>query len=81
MKAIVQDRFGPPDVLELREIDEPQAGDGDVLVQVSAASVNPADWYAMAEVPYVARPQMAAQAEGHQGRHRRGRGGGGRRRR
>jgi hypothetical protein len=26
MRAIVQDRFGPPDVLELREIDRPQAG-------------------------------------------------------
>jgi hypothetical protein len=28
MKAIVQDKFGPPDVLELREVDEPQVGDG-----------------------------------------------------
>jgi NADPH:quinone reductase-like Zn-dependent oxidoreductase len=58
MKAIVQDRFGSPDVLELRELDEPEVGDGDVLVRVRAASVNPADWYAMRGVPYVARPQM-----------------------
>jgi NADPH:quinone reductase-like Zn-dependent oxidoreductase len=58
MKAIVQDRFGPPEVLELREIDEPEAGDDEVLVRVHAASVNPADWYAMAGVPYVARPSM-----------------------
>jgi NADPH:quinone reductase-like Zn-dependent oxidoreductase len=57
MKAIVQDRFGPPDVLELREIDQPEIGDGEVLVRVRAASVNPADWYAMAGIPYVARPQ------------------------
>ena len=63
MKAIVQDRFGSPDVLELREIDKPEAGDGEVLVRVHPASVNPADWYAMAGVPYVARAQMAAQAE------------------
>jgi NADPH:quinone reductase-like Zn-dependent oxidoreductase len=58
MKAIVQDRFGSPDVLELREIDKPQVGESEVLVRVRAASVNPADWYAMAGIPYVARPQM-----------------------
>jgi NADPH:quinone reductase-like Zn-dependent oxidoreductase len=58
MKAIVQDRFGPPEVLELREVDEPEVGDDDVLVRVRAASVNPADWYAMMGVPWVARPQM-----------------------
>jgi NADPH:quinone reductase-like Zn-dependent oxidoreductase len=58
MKAIVQDRFGPPDVLELREIDQPQVGDDQVLVRVQAASVNPADWYLMAGAPYLARPQM-----------------------
>jgi NADPH:quinone reductase-like Zn-dependent oxidoreductase len=55
---MVQDRFGPPDVLELREIDEPRAGDGEVLVRVRAASVNPADWYAMTGMPWVARPTM-----------------------
>jgi NADPH:quinone reductase-like Zn-dependent oxidoreductase len=58
MKAVVQDRFGTPDVLELREIDQPEAGDDEVLVRVRAASVNPADWYAMTGSPYVARPQM-----------------------
>jgi NADPH:quinone reductase-like Zn-dependent oxidoreductase len=58
MQAIVQDRFGPPDVLELRDIDEPRVGDDDVLVRVRAASVNPADWYAMTGMPWVARPTM-----------------------
>jgi NADPH:quinone reductase-like Zn-dependent oxidoreductase len=58
MKAIVQDKFGPPEVLELREIDQPGVGDGEVLVRVQAASVNPADWYAMAGTPWVARPMM-----------------------
>jgi NADPH:quinone reductase-like Zn-dependent oxidoreductase len=58
MQAIVHDRFGPPDVLELRDIDEPRVGDGDVLVRVRAASVNPADWYAMTGTPWVARPSM-----------------------
>jgi NADPH:quinone reductase-like Zn-dependent oxidoreductase len=58
MRAVVQDRFGPPDVLELRELDEPEAGDGEVLVRVRAASVNPADWYLMTGTPWLARPQM-----------------------
>jgi NADPH:quinone reductase-like Zn-dependent oxidoreductase len=58
MQAIVQDGFGPPDVLGLREVEQPEAGRGQVLVRVRAASVNPADWYAMAGIPWVARPQM-----------------------
>lgn len=58
MKAIVQDRFGPPEVLELREVDEPEPGDGEVLVRVRAASVNPADWYLMTGMPWLARPAM-----------------------
>ena len=58
MRAIVQDRFGPPDVLELREVDAPRVGDGEVLVRVRAASVNPADWYLMTGTPWLARPQM-----------------------
>jgi NADPH:quinone reductase-like Zn-dependent oxidoreductase len=58
MRAVVRDRFGPPDVLELREVDEPRAGDGEVLVRVRAASVNPADWYLMTGMPWLARPQM-----------------------
>ena len=58
MKAIVYSRFGSPDVLELREIDRPTAGDGEVLVRVRAASVNPADWYLMTGEPWVARAQM-----------------------
>jgi NADPH:quinone reductase-like Zn-dependent oxidoreductase len=65
MKVIVQDRFGPPEVLELREVDEPEVGEGEVLVRVRAASVNPADWYAMTGVPYVARPQMGLRKPRH----------------
>jgi NADPH:quinone reductase-like Zn-dependent oxidoreductase len=58
MEAIVYSRFGSPDVLELREIDRPKAGEGEVLVRVRAASVNPADWYLMTGAPLVARAQM-----------------------
>ena len=58
MKAAVRDRYGSPDVVELREIDTPVAADNEVLVRVRAASVNPADWYGMTGTPYVGRTQM-----------------------
>jgi NADPH:quinone reductase-like Zn-dependent oxidoreductase len=45
MKAIVHERYGRPDVLELREVDRPAVEDHQVLVRVHAASVNPVEWY------------------------------------
>src|ERR1019366_4184826 len=56
MKAMVQDRYGSAEVLQLRDIDKPEIGDHDVLVHVRAAGVNPADWAVMSGLPYVARP-------------------------
>ncbi|HYY19023.1 MAG TPA: NAD(P)-dependent alcohol dehydrogenase [Streptosporangiaceae bacterium] len=55
MKAIVQDRFGPPDVLRLADVSEPAIGPGDVLIQVHAAALNPYDWHMLRGDPYVAR--------------------------
>lgn len=56
MKAIVQDRYGSPDnVLQLREIQKPEAGDGEVLVRVRAASVHPDVWHVVTGWPYVLR--------------------------
>ncbi|WP_328673961.1 NAD(P)-dependent alcohol dehydrogenase [Streptomyces sp. NBC_00328] len=55
MKAIAQDRYGSPDVLELREVDTPAVADGEVLVRVHAASVNARDWHLMRGDPYLAR--------------------------
>ena len=55
MKAIVQFTYGSPDVLELKEIDKPVAGDDEVLVRVHAASVNPADWHIMRGSPFPLR--------------------------
>lgn len=55
MKAIVQDRFGPADVLEFRDIEEPVVGDGDVLVRVHAAGCGPDVWHLMTGVPYLMR--------------------------
>ena len=55
MKAIVQDRYGSADVLELREVARPVPGAGEVLVRVRASSVNAADWHVMRGDPYFAR--------------------------
>ena len=55
MQAIVQDRYGSADVLEARDIDRPEIGDGEVLVRVHAASVHVGDWVVMTGVPYVMR--------------------------
>ena len=55
MKAIVQDAYGPVEVLKLREIERPVAGPGEVLVRVHAAGVNPADWHIMAGLPSLVR--------------------------
>src|SRR5436190_11814960 len=55
MKAIVQDKYGSPDVLELREVDKPVVKDDQVLVRVRAAAVNIADWHLLRGMPYVMR--------------------------
>jgi NADPH:quinone reductase-like Zn-dependent oxidoreductase len=55
MKAIVQDRYGSADVLEFRDIEEPTAGENDVLVRVRAAGCGPDVWHIMAGEPYIAR--------------------------
>jgi len=55
MKAIIQDRYGSPDVLQLREVDKPVAADNEVLVRIHAAGVNARDWHVMRGDPYLAR--------------------------
>ena len=55
MKAVVQERFGPPDVLRLVDTDPPELGADDVLVRVHAAALNPYDWHIMRGDPLIAR--------------------------
>ncbi|HYP08827.1 MAG TPA: NAD(P)-dependent alcohol dehydrogenase [Bryobacteraceae bacterium] len=55
MQAVVFHRYGSPDVVELRELDRPVAGDGEVLVRVRAASVNALDWRVTTGRPYFVR--------------------------
>ena len=55
MKAILQDKYGSPDVLGLEDIDKPEVGDGDVLVVVLAASAHIGDWHFMTGLPYLFR--------------------------
>lgn len=57
MRAIMYRDYGGPDRLELSEIEVPVVGDDEVLIRVSAASVNPYDWHLMRGKPYFVRTQ------------------------
>lgn len=55
MKAVLYQKYGSPDVLELQEVDKPTVTEGEVLVRVHAASVNPLDWHFLRGKPFVVR--------------------------
>ncbi|WP_145071026.1 NAD(P)-dependent alcohol dehydrogenase [Engelhardtia mirabilis] len=55
MRAVVQDRYGAAEVLELREIERPTAREGEVLVRVRAAGLDRGVWHLMAGLPYLVR--------------------------
>lgn len=55
MRAVVFERYGPPEVLSLRDVEAPVAGAGEILVKVRAAGVNPQDWHCMRGEPLLAR--------------------------
>jgi NADPH:quinone reductase-like Zn-dependent oxidoreductase len=55
MKAIVRDRYGSADVLDLRDVEVPRVGDDQVLVRVRAAGLDRGAWHIMAGLPYLIR--------------------------
>jgi NADPH:quinone reductase-like Zn-dependent oxidoreductase len=55
MKAIVQDRFGSADVLELRDVPDPVPTDDQVLIEVRAGGAGPDVWHLMTGEPRIAR--------------------------
>jgi NADPH:quinone reductase-like Zn-dependent oxidoreductase len=55
MQAVVHDQYGPPDVLELRDVEPPVPGDGEVLVRVRAAGVDRGVWHLLTGRPYLVR--------------------------
>ena len=55
MIAVVYTKYGPPDVLELKEVEKPTPKDNEVLIKVHAASVNSWDWDLLRGTPFVNR--------------------------
>ena len=55
MKAILFSKYGPPDVLELREVEKPTPNEDQVLIKIHASSANPLDWHHMRGEPFIAR--------------------------
>jgi NADPH:quinone reductase-like Zn-dependent oxidoreductase len=55
MKAVVYDRYGPPDVLQLKEVPKPTPQDDELLIKVHAVSLNRSDWESLIGKPLYAR--------------------------
>ena len=55
MKAIVYTKYGPPDVLQLKEVEKPIPKDNEVLIKVHAASINDWDWGLLRGKPFMNR--------------------------
>ena len=55
MRAVVYDRYGPPDVLRVEEVPTPSPGADQVLVEIASTSVNLTDWECLRGSPLYAR--------------------------
>ncbi len=55
MKAIVCHKYGPPDLLQVEDVERPSPGDHEVLVKIRAVSVNPLDWRLLRADPFFLR--------------------------
>jgi NADPH:quinone reductase-like Zn-dependent oxidoreductase len=55
MRAIVQDTYGPAEVLRTRDLEMPQIAGDEVLIRVHAASIHVGDWILMTGSPFIMR--------------------------
>jgi len=58
MRAAVQERYGGPDAIALKDVDTPELPDDRILVRVRAASLNKLDWYGLTGTPLAGRAMM-----------------------
>jgi NADPH:quinone reductase-like Zn-dependent oxidoreductase len=55
VKAAVYDRYGPPDVVRIREVPKPTPKSGEILIRIRAATVAAGDWRLRRPSPFLAR--------------------------
>ena len=55
MKAILQNGYGKPEILEYKDIDVPSLNENEVLIRVKAAAIHAGDFYVVQGKPYITR--------------------------
>jgi NADPH:quinone reductase-like Zn-dependent oxidoreductase len=58
MKAFISEKYGPPEMLRMAEVEKPVPVADEALVKVLAISVNPADWHSMRAKPFFSRATL-----------------------
>jgi NADPH:quinone reductase-like Zn-dependent oxidoreductase len=58
MKAFIREKYGPPGMLRMAEVEKPAPDADEVLVKVLGISVNPADWHCMRGKPFFSRATL-----------------------